>query len=652
MRCQWRRPLLWAVIAAVFLRPFVKRAWRQHGTQQPPAAAAQGEIAVIYTSAAHLTNQPSAKVESAAARAPAAVAAIAEQEESSGSTVAADAASQAAALEARAPPRWGPDRNDWWEDGLGLVPRHVSAGRAASARDRIDILVVVLSGRSAKYAARRETIRATWSGDIAAHATKHKIKLKVIFAISDNFCGYDPGKLPASVTSFPAARCKQAHEHSAGGQVSDEHTALLAEYRRNKDIVFVPQTIDAYYTSATKMRTFYKCLIGAKVSFGILIKVDDDGVILRKPFFEHYSELREIMDPHGATPKDSANPEPLVGPRWWGHFNEWWAPVRAEDEAAEVAARETRSEHNWFITEDEWPYHWFPTFAIGTGHALNYAAIECFAQLTLHRSTARPQGGGSDSGGNPIDGGTAVWMEDVAHGVWFDVCAAEFEKKGASHSSPHVVMNVAEQRDESGRACRLFDWRWVKGPGADACIPGAHAIGSIGSRSAQQHTAKLGRVGKCPCTSEGGSACSESGADVSKFHSQLLATEAKRSQQHKASVVGGLSGKEGALLWPFLRCGTSAQIMMEAGLLALNSSTLANDNSRWPKPAPSAADIATEGGVTGVSGRANPLMGSMLKEPRLCTIERECVPVPAVFNPVGTTDSMPLDSPGAAGSHK
>ena len=28
------------MIAAVFLRPFVKRAWRQHGTQQPPAAAA------------------------------------------------------------------------------------------------------------------------------------------------------------------------------------------------------------------------------------------------------------------------------------------------------------------------------------------------------------------------------------------------------------------------------------------------------------------------------------------------------------------------------------------------------------------------------------------------------------------------------------
>jgi hypothetical protein len=188
---------------------------------------------------------------------------------------------------------------------------------------------VVLSGRSAKYAARRETIRSTWSVDVAAAASKQKLNLKLVFAVSDNFCGYDPASLPPAATSFPAARCKQAHEHSAGGQVSDEHSALLAEYRKHKDVVFVPQTVDAYYTSATKMRTFYKCLIEAKVrangsfepfiyihamflprqardthresaqkrrlpffpqvSFGILIKLDDDGVILRKPFFEHYA---------------------------------------------------------------------------------------------------------------------------------------------------------------------------------------------------------------------------------------------------------------------------------------------------------------------------------------------------------------------------
>ncbi len=637
MRCPWRRVLLSAVIAAVFLRPFVKRVWQQHSTHRPPPADAQRLATDDFTNAAYLRSHSSAAADAAAAQALAAVAAAIEQEEPSATRVAAGAAIQLAAPEARAPARWGPDRNDWWEGGLRLAP---PAGRAASPRDHIDILVVVLSGRSAKYATRRETIRSTWSGDIATHATKQKINLKVIFAISDNFCGYDPGKLSASVTSFPATHCKQAHEHSAGGQVSDEHTALLAEYRRNKDIVFVPQTIDAYYTSATKMRTFYKCLIEAKVSFGILIKVDDDGVILRKPFFEHYNDLREIMDPaRRSTPTSKPDLGPPVGPRWWGHFNEWWAPVRAIDEAAEVAARLTRSEHNWFITEDEWPYHWFPTFAIGTGHALNYAAVECFARLTSHRSTARPQAGGSDSGGNPIDDGTAVWMEDVAHGVWFDVCAAEFEKRrglltGGNNVTSRVGTNVVAQQDETRRACRLFDWRWVKGPGADACRPDAHAIGSIGSRSAQQHTAKLGRAGKCPCTSEGGSACSDSGADVSKFHSQLLSAEAKRGQQQDiaSNAIGGRSGKEGAWLWPFVRCGTSAQVMMEAKLMVLNSSTLANDNSRWPKLAPSAADIVAEAGVVGVGERPDTLI-----RPRLCTIERECVPVSAVFNPVRPT---------------
>ena len=71
---------------------------------------------------------------------------------------------------------------------------------------------------------------------------------------------------------------------------------------------------------------------------------------------------------------------------------------------------------------------------------------------------------------------------------------------------------------------------------------------------------------------------------------------------------------------------------MEAKLMVLNSSTLANDNSRWPKLAPSAADIVAEAGAVGVGERPDTLI-----RPRLCTIERECVPVSAVFNPVRPT---------------
>jgi hypothetical protein len=330
MRCPWRRLLLWALIVAAFLRPFAQRAWLRHQSEQheQPLATSAGRAAVpeLVALADPSSEQPEPEPDPAAAQAAEEAAAAA-----TAATAAAEASWAAAADAERGPPRWGPDRNVWWEDGLGLVPRRASGGRSAAAKSRIDVLVVVLSGRSAKYAARRETIRSTWSVDVAAAASKQKLNLKLVFAVSDNFCGYDPASLPPAATSFPAARCKQAHEHSAGGQVSDEHSALLAEYRKHKDVVFVPQTVDAYYTSATKMRTFYKCLIEAKVrengsfepfiyiyihamflprqardthresaqkrrlpffpqvSFGILIKLDDDGVIRRKPFFEHYA---------------------------------------------------------------------------------------------------------------------------------------------------------------------------------------------------------------------------------------------------------------------------------------------------------------------------------------------------------------------------
>ena len=264
MRCPWRRLLLWALIVALFLRPFAQRAWLRHQSEQheqPPATSA-GRAAVpeLVALADPSSEQPEPEPDPAAAQAAEEAAAAA-----TAATAAAEASRAAAADAARGPPRWGPDRNVWWEDGLGLVPRRASGGRSAAAKSRIDVLVVVLSGRSAKYAARRETIRSTWSVDVAAAASKQKLNLKLVFAVSDNFCGYDPASLPPAATSFPAARCKQAHEHSAGGQVSDEHSALLAEYRKHKDVVFVPQTVDAYYTSATKMRTFYKCLIEAKV---------------------------------------------------------------------------------------------------------------------------------------------------------------------------------------------------------------------------------------------------------------------------------------------------------------------------------------------------------------------------------------------------
>ena len=393
-----RIALAWLVVAAFFLRPFALRWYARRGRGTPPLALRM-ELEQRSTAAeplAAVAAPPMGAIEPAPPPAPALP------------------PPPTPPPPPRPPPHWAADRNDWWEGGLQLAAR--PGGPAAR---RTDILVCVLSGRSAKYAARRESIRTTWAADLVPTARQRRLNLRLVFAVSDNFCDYQPSALAGSVASFPSARCKEAREHSAGGQLSDEHAALLQEYRAHTDLVFVPRTVDEYYSSAAKMRTLYKCIAAAKLDFGLLIKLDDDAVLLRKPFFEHYDAVREHLDPGvgGAA----------MGPRWWGTFNEWWAPVRAKDEAHEVQARTTRKEHAWTVTHDEWPFHWFPTFPVGTGHALNRAAVDCFGRLA-----DGGRGGKDGRDGSTIDGGTSVWMEDVAHGVWFDVCAAAAEASATS----------------------------------------------------------------------------------------------------------------------------------------------------------------------------------------------------------------------------
>jgi len=77
----------------------------------------------------------------------------------------------------------------------------------------------------------------------------------------------------------------------------------------------------------------------------------------------------------------------------------------------------------------------------------------------------------------------------VSAGVWFDICAGEFEKKirdrrqqqqaqqqqgreqkprsdGRQHAQGDAGKKGQEAQAtalERGRACRVFDWRWVKG---------------------------------------------------------------------------------------------------------------------------------------------------------------------------------------------
>jgi hypothetical protein len=74
----------------------------------------------------------------------------------------------------------------------------------------------------------------------------------------------------------------------------------------------------------------------------MLVKLDDDGVVLRESFLRHYLDVREGFE--------------SSWPRWWGHFVEWSPAVRAKDEAAEAAARHSRAQHAWSVTRSEWPH--------------------------------------------------------------------------------------------------------------------------------------------------------------------------------------------------------------------------------------------------------------------------------------------------------
>ena len=156
MRWQWRRALLCALLLAVFLRPFAQRAAADYRQRHPgaPQGNAAAAPALRTAVAAGAPAEPALDPVALAAAQAAADAAAAEQQASSQRQQ--DLAT-AAAAEARGPPHWPPDKNNWWEDGLGLAPR----SNLKRSHARIDILIVVLSGRAAKYSSRRETIRTT-----------------------------------------------------------------------------------------------------------------------------------------------------------------------------------------------------------------------------------------------------------------------------------------------------------------------------------------------------------------------------------------------------------------------------------------------------------------------------------------------------------
>eukprot|EP01050_Picozoa_sp_SAG11_P011344 SAG11_NODE_1195_length_5546_cov_3.668809_4_plen_183_part_00 len=154
------------------------------------------------------------------------------------------------------------------------------------------------------------------------------------------------------------------------------------------------------------------------------------------------------------------------------------------------------------MTRREWPDRWFPIFAAGTTHGMNRALVDCFGgALRGSLDTAR------DSAVVPTEPkrriNVSVWMEDVAHAVWFDRCV-----DAAAAAPPRDKGKGAAKAAASG--CRLYDPRFSKAPTAEECRGDAIAIGSISSAPAIKHIATAGRKGDCGCLS-GRQSCAKAG---------------------------------------------------------------------------------------------------------------------------------------------
>ena len=88
----------------------------------------------------------------------------------------------------------------------------------------------------------------------------------------------------------------------------------------------------------------------------------------------------------------------------------------------------------WSVAIEDYSPNTFPHFASGTSHVMNWYLVDFF-------------------GANSAKLDRRVWMEDVAHGLWFDQAVEQMES------------------DDRLSVCRLFDYRFARDP--LLCVSGA-----------------------------------------------------------------------------------------------------------------------------------------------------------------------------------
>ena len=276
--------------------------------------------------------------------------------------------------------------------------------------DALVYVVAVLSARDNR--ARRQAGRSVWLADFRRQSVAHGVPSRVVFVVGGGARG------------------------SAKAAAADAE--LLAEQQRHRDLMFV-DVEDTYHTSAQKMLGFYRQLhrgFGARCEaedrarcprpFVAVIKMDDDAAVL--PTAVPALAAAGFLDPLRSP-----------APRWHAGFRANKVPLRDGPRA---------------IPRADWAADLWPVFAGGPGHVLNWAFVDWLGRHAL----ALP---------------THVWMEDAAHGVWFDLPA---------RATPA----------DAGRACRLFDDRFPLVP--FRCSASSITTGAVmgpGDRSDRERLAAM-----------------------------------------------------------------------------------------------------------------------------------------------------------------
>ena len=287
------------------------------------------------------------------------------------------------------------------------------------------VLVAVLSARENRR--RRARVR-NWARELKKEARMRNLPEADVFFIVGNADLLAGGSVEVQC---PACTSYDLRSIRNGTYQDKIQADLLSEQEKHGDI-FPVAIVDTYKNSAHKMKEFYSSFGRLRTRFWALVKADDDVIL--------YPSL--LFDALSASPVRTAviDPDALV---WWGYFRRNETVNRVPDQDAGARLAHDAHAKTWTVRREDYARDRYPDYASGTSHILSRTLVAWF-------------------GDNVGELSTSVWMEDVAHGLWFENAAA---------------------KATSQRVCKVFDYRFARSP--HFCCRNTIAIGTTDEEESQ-----------------------------------------------------------------------------------------------------------------------------------------------------------------------